>query len=60
LRVAALVPIDRRNIYREGTTMVAGVEDAQAEAARLWDRARRAGVPIFHIQHDAGPGFCQS
>jgi len=56
LREAALVMIDCQNTYREGTMKLAGVEDALVEAARLLERARSAGTPIFHIQHDAGPG----
>jgi nicotinamidase-related amidase len=56
LREAALVLIDCQNTYREGTMRLVGVEPALAEAARLLGRARSAGIPIFHIQHDAGPG----
>jgi len=56
LREAALVMIDCQNTYREGTMKLAGVEDALVEAARLLERARTAGIPIFHVQHDAGPG----
>ena len=53
---AALVMIDCQNTYREGTMKLAGVEDALVEAQRLLERARAAGVPIFHIRHDAGAG----
>ena len=56
LRDAALVMIDCQNTYREGTMRLAGVEQALAEAQRLLERARTAGVPIFHIRHDAGAG----
>ncbi|HME27335.1 MAG TPA: cysteine hydrolase family protein [Acetobacteraceae bacterium] len=56
LREAALVLIDCQNTYREGTMSLAGVEPALAEAARLLERARGAGIPIVHIQHDSGPG----
>lgn len=56
LHEAALVLIDCQNTYREGTMQLAGVEAAMIEAARLLERARAAGIPIFHIQHDAGPG----
>ncbi len=35
---------------------LAGVEPAIAEAAVLLGRARKAGIPIFHIQHEAGAG----
>src|SRR5690242_71887 len=33
-----------------------GVQEALDEAAALLDRARSAGIPIIHIQHDDGPG----
>jgi nicotinamidase-related amidase len=56
LRDAALVMIDCQNTYREGTMQLSGVEAALAEAARLLARARDARIPIFHIQHDTGPG----
>jgi nicotinamidase-related amidase len=51
-----VVLIDCQNTYREGTMQLLGVDAAMIEAARLLERARRAGIPIFHIQHDAGPG----
>jgi nicotinamidase-related amidase len=53
---AALVLIDYQNTYREGVMKLVGVEPAVAEAARLLARARAAGIPIFHIQHDSGVG----
>jgi nicotinamidase-related amidase len=56
LHDSALVLIDCQNTYREGTMKLAGVEAALAEAKRLLERARAAGIPIFHIQHDAGAG----
>jgi nicotinamidase-related amidase len=33
-----------------------GVDAALDEAAELLDRARTAGIPVIHIQHDDGPG----
>jgi nicotinamidase-related amidase len=33
-----------------------GVQAALDEAAALLERARSAGIPIIHIQHDDGPG----
>jgi nicotinamidase-related amidase len=33
-----------------------GVQAALDEAATLLDRARTAGIPVIHIQHDMGPG----
>jgi len=56
LRDAALVMIDCQNTYREGVMKLVGVEAALTEAKTLLERARRAGVPIFHVRHDAGAG----
>jgi nicotinamidase-related amidase len=56
LRASALVMVDLQNTYREGVMRLEGVEAAIAEARRLLGRAREAGIPIFHIQHDAGAG----
>lgn len=53
---SALVMVDLQNTYREGIMRLEGVEPALAEAAALLERARAAGIPIFHIQHDAGAG----
>lgn len=33
-----------------------GVQGALDETAALLDRARTAGIPVIHIQHDAGVG----
>jgi nicotinamidase-related amidase len=56
LHESALVMIDLQNTYREGVMRLDGVEAALIEARQLLDRARDAGIPIFHIQHNAGPG----
>ena len=56
LRDAALIVIDCQNTYRRGVMQLEGVEDALGEVERLLERARTAGIPIFHIMHDAGPG----
>ena len=53
---SALIMIDCQNTYRQGVMQLEGVEAALAEAARLLTRARTAGIPVFHIMHDAGPG----
>jgi nicotinamidase-related amidase len=53
---STLIMIDCQNTYRHGVMQLDGVEDALAEAARLLVRARGAGIPIFHIMHDAGEG----
>jgi nicotinamidase-related amidase len=56
LRETALVMIDLQNTYRQGIMQLEGVEPAVAEAARLLARARAAGIPVFHVMHDAGEG----
>ncbi|MES1925371.1 cysteine hydrolase family protein [Salinisphaera sp. T31B1] len=53
---SALILIDCQNTYREGVMALSGVEAALEQAARLLERARGLGVPIFHIRHDAGEG----
>ncbi|MEZ6131477.1 MAG: cysteine hydrolase family protein [Planctomycetaceae bacterium] len=55
-RESAVIMIDCQNTYREGVMQLQGVEEALEHARRLLARARAAGVPIFHIQHDAGVG----
>ena len=56
LSESTLVLIDCQNTYREGVMELVGVEAALREAQALLQRARAAGIPIFHIQHDAGAG----
>ena len=56
LKGSALVLIDLQQTYREGIMRLDGVEPAIREAADLLARARAAGIPVFHIRHDAGPG----
>jgi nicotinamidase-related amidase len=56
LRQSALIMIDCQNTYRQGLMQLDGVEPALDEARRLLERARSLGIPVLHIQHDAGPG----
>lgn len=56
LSKSALVLIDCQNTYREGIMQLEGVEPALKECAALLKRAREAGAPVIHIQHDAGEG----
>lgn len=56
IATSALVIIDAQNTYREGTMKLDGVEAALEECRTLLDRFRAAGRPVFHIQHDSGPG----
>jgi nicotinamidase-related amidase len=56
LSESALVLIDCQNTYREGVMQLEGVEEALLEAKKLLEKARQAGIPIIHIQHNAGEG----
>jgi nicotinamidase-related amidase len=53
---STLVMIDCQNTYTHGVMALDGVSDALDEAAKLLERARAAGIPIVHIQHDSGVG----
>ena len=56
LAESTLVMIDCQNTYTHGVLELEGVQAALDEAAFLLERARAAGIPIIHIQHDDGPG----
>jgi nicotinamidase-related amidase len=56
LAASTLVLIDCQNTYTHGVMELEGVQAALDEAAALLDRARSAGIPVIHIQHDDGPG----
>lgn len=56
LTESTLVLIDCQNTYTKGVMELEGVQAAIDEAAALLQRARAAGVPVVHIQHDDGPG----
>ena len=53
---SVLVLIDCQNTYTRGVMELEGVQAALEEAAVLLDRARSAGIPVIHIQHDGGAG----
>jgi nicotinamidase-related amidase len=53
---SALIIIDAQNAYCEGVMKLEGMEKALQECRVLLDRFRKAGRPVFHIRHDAGPG----
>jgi nicotinamidase-related amidase len=53
---STLIMIDCQNTYTRGVMELEGVQAALDEAAALLDRARSAGIPIIHIQHDDGEG----
>lgn len=53
---SVLVLIDIQREYRDGRVPLANVDAAADEAGKLLDLARRKGVPVFHISHDAGLG----
>jgi nicotinamidase-related amidase len=56
LGASTLIMIDCQNTYTRGPLELDGVQAALDQAEELLDRARSAGIPIVHIQHDAGPG----
>src|SRR6478609_3941832 len=56
LAESALIMIDCQNTYTRGPMELVGVQAALDQAAELLDRARSAGIPIVHIQHDDGEG----
>lgn len=53
---SALIIVDAQNTYREGIMKLEGVEAALEECQQLLRRFRAAKRPVFHIQHNAGPG----
>ena len=56
LAESTLIMIDLQNTYTRGVMELDGVQPAIDQAAELLDRARSAGIPIIHIQHDDGEG----
>lgn len=48
--------IDCQNTYTRGVMELEGVQAALEETAALLDRARTAGIPVIHVQHDGGAG----
>ena len=56
LASSTLVMIDLQNTYTRGVMALEGVEAAIDQAAEILERARSAGRPIIHVQHDAGEG----
>ena len=56
LAESTLIMIDCQNTYTQGVMELDGVQAALDEAATLLERARVAGIPIIHIQHNDGPG----
>jgi nicotinamidase-related amidase len=56
LTESALIMIDCQNTYVRGVMALDGVMAALEQAAELLERARSAGIPIIHFQHDGGEG----
>jgi nicotinamidase-related amidase len=56
LAESTLIMIDCQNTYTEGVMELDGVRPALEQAAELLARARSAGIPVIHIQHDSGAG----
>ena len=53
---STLIMVDCQNTYTRGVMELEGVQAALDQAEELLDRARSAGTPVIHIQHDAGEG----
>ncbi|WP_320778679.1 cysteine hydrolase family protein [Streptomyces sp. CRN 30] len=53
---STLVLVDYQNTYTTGVLELDGWEPALDAAARLLERARRAGTPVIHVIHDGGTG----
>jgi nicotinamidase-related amidase len=53
---STLIMIDFQNTYTRGPLELDGVASALEEGAALLDRARSAGIPVIHVQHDGGEG----
>lgn len=56
LAESTLIMVDLQNTYTRGVMELENVQPAIDEAAALLDRARSAGIPVIHIQHDSGEG----
>jgi nicotinamidase-related amidase len=56
LAESTLIMIDCQNTYVDGVMALEGVAAALDEASALLERARSAGIPIIHFQHDSGEG----
>jgi nicotinamidase-related amidase len=56
LRESALLMIDCQNTYTMGVMKLENVGPAMRECRAILERARACGIPVIHIQHDAGPG----
>lgn len=56
LKDSVLILIDIQNTYRRGIMQLTHVEPAILEASKLLIKARSLGIPVIHIQHDAGVG----
>jgi len=53
---SVILIIDAQREYTDGRLRLAGVDNALHQTARLLARARRAGVPVIHIQQVSKPG----
>ena len=56
LNEAVLIIIDAQREYVDGKLPLSGIEPALSEIGALLARARKAGIPIIHIQHRGRPG----
>ncbi len=53
---SALLIVDAQREYVDGSVPLFRIQDALAELKQLLERARKLGIPIFHVVHHAIPG----
>ncbi len=56
LTSSVVVLVDAQRVYVDGRLPLPDVRPALAEAARLLDRARAAGLPVIHVVQHGRPG----
>lgn len=56
LPTSTLVVIDAQRTYTTGPLELSEIAAAVDHTAALLERARSAGTPVIHVQHDSGPG----
>jgi nicotinamidase-related amidase len=56
LSQSTLILIDAQQTYTTGPLELTDIDAAIQHSAELLERARGAGAPVIHVQHDAGEG----
>lgn len=53
---SALVIIDAQKEYQDGKLPLSGFQFAVDEIKALLERARKQGIPVWHVRHQTAPG----